>query len=97
MEVNLQSFCAALQEASEEKSYSSAEVSAYLMDNLFLPYLEEKDIRVSDLDYGAFSVEELEGLLRYIGEISEACDGTVFLCGSFTRSAPSVRTAQAFC
>jgi len=97
MEIQLDKFCSLLIGAKEERGADGSGVSPYLLENILYPYLEGENIRLDSLDYGAFSLPDLDSLFAFIGEIEDAHGKTQSKLEKLWKSPPAARPARAFC
>ena len=72
-------------------------VSPYLMEQLLIPQLEGRGLTLQELDYSAFTDEELDALMGYLGDAEERSSKTIRFCNIFSKSVPVPERHQMFC
>lgn len=97
MELNVSSFCNALQNAEPQKSLDAGAVSPYLLEHLFVPYLQGEDIRLDSLDYDAFDLSDLDRLNEFIEDIECIQNQNELIPRNLEKCAPAVKPAGMYC
>lgn len=97
MEIDLIQFSSLLVEAQDDEYLSKDGLSSYLMESLFYPYIEGKDIPLYRLDYDAFGLEDLDRLFEYIGDLSTVYSDLERKMDNIWKSKPAACRSRAFC
>lgn len=97
MIADLTRFCALLTEAKEDEQLDSSGVSPYLMKNLFHPFMAGVDIPLDSLDYNAFTMNDLDCLNEYLGDLETEYDALHSKSEKLRKSTPAIRLLRAFC
>ncbi len=90
-------FCALIKEEKEDEYIDAHYVSPYLMNNLFHPYMAGEDIPLNSLNYDAFTLDDLDRLYSYLGDLSTVYDVLHSKTEMLRKSPPAARQLRAFC
>jgi len=97
MIVDLKSFCADISRAESQKSVDTSNLSSYLMQNLFIPYVTGKNIRLDSLDYDAFTLPDMDNLFRFIGDLEDTERKLEPMRSKLGDCHPAARKIKGFC
>lgn len=97
MNVDLSGLVAELKDAEEAKTFVPPEVSEYVIQRIYGPLLRGEKVRFAELDFTAFSDEDLHDLERRIdaSEYEYRCLANLNLV--FCEAAPISTAVRAFC
>ena len=97
MTIYLDKFCALLGAVKEEKATDDTAVLPYLLDSLLYPFLAGESIRLDSIDYDAFSLDDLDTLFHFVGEMENHHQKTSQKTDKLRKSPPASRPTMAFC
>lgn len=97
MRVESGGLVAALREAPEEQTLSPYEVSEYVMEHIFKPLRQDKTLSFADLDFKAFTDEDIRELETWIERREHMTDRLANLGNIFCGAEPVSRPGRAFC
>lgn len=88
---------AALKEAQEEPTLSPYEVSEYVMEHIFKPLRQDKPLLFADLDFDAFTDEDIRELEIWMERQTHMERILADLSNIFCTAEPVSRPGRAFC
>ena len=97
MTVDLKLLGESLKQAKEQKSLDYSVVSPYLMQRLFVPYMQGADIRLDSLDYDKFDLSDMDMLFTFIKDIEAVQSDAEYIPRNLRKCDPAAKTARAFC
>jgi hypothetical protein len=97
MTADLKRFCVLLRKTEEDEYLDTSGLSPYLMQNLFHPYMEGRDIPLNSLDYDAFDLGDLDRLHEYLGDLETVYGALHGKTENLRKSPPAARPQRAFC
>ena len=97
MHVDASGLVAALKKAPEERLTQDRDVSEYVMEHIFLPLRRGVPVAFADLDFEAFTDDDIWGLRGWIEQREHLSRRLYDLAGIFRRAKPVSRTGRAFC
>lgn len=68
--IALSAFVDAVHSADKEPTFSGPPVSEYVMQNIYLPMKEGRAVRLSALDFAAFSGDDVNDLAEFLEALS---------------------------
>ncbi len=72
-------------------------VPPYVLTHILAPLKNDDCIRFADLDFEAFTEEDLENLYRALAETEDKEQRLNHLCSTFCNSEPKAATQRTFC
>ncbi len=97
MKLELDVFVKTLATAEEQATFTPPEVSDYVLKNIYEPMLRDEDVLFADLDFDAFSDEDLDDLENMIEQCDSVERKLKSLNSVFCKSMPVTRLEKAFC
>lgn len=97
MQIDLKVFCSDIRQAEAENCLNKENVSPYLMQNLFIPYITGKDVRLDSLDYDAFTLSDMETLYEYLNDAGNVEQKLEPMRNGLLKCGPVARKIRAFC
>lgn len=97
MHIDAHGLVAALKEAPEAQRISCQEVSGYVMEHIFMPLRRGEPVRFADLDFEAFTDEDIWVLRGWIEQRERIVYRLSDLEKIFRAAKPVCRTGRAFC
>lgn len=73
------------------------EVNKHLLQNYLTPFLQENTPTLSELDFSAFSLEDVNELERYLNCMSRTGEKLFNFCNTFGQATPVAQSHRAFC
>lgn len=68
--IELPTFVDAVRSADKGPTFSGPPVSEYMMQNIYLPMKEGRAVRLSALDFAAFSGDDINDMARFLEALS---------------------------
>ena len=97
MHIDASGLVTALKKAPEERLTQDRDVSEYVMEHIFLPLRRGEPVVFADLDFEAFTDEDIWSLREWI-EQRECLSRRLYeLSGFFRNANPVSRPGRAFC
>jgi len=97
MHIDASGLVAALKKAPEERLTQDRDVSEYVMEHIFLPLRRGEPVVFADLDFEAFTDEDIWGLQGWIEHRERIAYRLSDLAKIFCGAKPVSRTGRAFC
>lgn len=97
MHIDASGLVAALKEAPEERTSPHRAVSEYVMEHIFMPLRQGEPVVFADLDFEAFTDEDIWSLRGWIEQRERIAYRLSDLAGIFRRAKPVSRPGRAFC
>ena len=97
MNVDLRVFCEKLGKAENEAVNDSSNVSKYLMEHLYIPFMEGRHIRLDSLDYEAFEESDLEDFGVYLSDIQRVQTSVSGITEHLRQAKPDACLLKQFC
>ena len=97
MHIDASGLVAALKKAPEERLTQDRDVSEYVMEHIFLPLRRGEPVVFADLDFEAFTDEDIWGLRGWIEHRERIAYRLSDLAKIFCGAKPVSRTGRAFC
>jgi len=97
MKLDLKLLSTRFSQAEDESPASTEGVTPYLLKEILLPSLNGKTLRLKDIDYEAFDLEDIEPLEDYYLELSDACGKLRLFTETVRKIPPEARKARMFC
>ena len=72
-------------------------IPPYVLTHILAPLKNDDCIRFADLDFEAFTEEDLENLYRALAETEDKEQRLNHLCSTFCNSEPKAATQRTFC
>ena len=73
------------------------ELSPYLLEHVLAPYLRGEEVVIGDIDYSAFSSQEMCGFLDYVQQLGDKNEKTERLWKALGQRKPLVIRTPSFC
>ena len=74
-----------------------ADVSLYVLEHIFVPLKAEGRVLLADLDFDAFTEEDLDDLRTALAEEEDRQERVKRLCGIFRFATPCAAAKRKFC
>lgn len=84
-------------QAKDEPPIPTVGVNSYLLQKILLPCMNGESIRMRDIDYDAFEVEEVDVLERYYDDLSRAGGRLRQFTEAVQNCPPEARKVRLFC
>ena len=97
MHIEPSELIAALKEAPEGRSSPPCEVHDYVLEHIYRPLLRNETVFFADLDFEAFTIEDIDDLDQWLRRRESAVRCLYELEGRFCSAAPVSRPGHAFC
>lgn len=97
MHLDASGLVAALKQAPENRLVSDQEVSDYMIEHIFIPLRQGNSVVFADLDFEAFTDEDIWNLREWIEQREHISRRLRELAGIFYRAKPVSRLGRAFC
>ena len=97
MHIDASGLVAALKKAPEERLTQDRDVSEYVMEHIFLPLRQGEPVVFADLDFEAFTDEDIWGLRAWIEQREHISHRLYDLAKIFRSAKPVSRMGRAFC
>ena len=97
MHIEPSGLIAALKEAPEGQSSPPCEVCDYVLEHIYRPLLRDKPVFFADLDFEAFTDEDVWSLRGWIEQREKIAYRLSDLAKIFRSANPVSRTGRAFC
>ena len=97
MHIDASGLVAALKKAPEERLTQDRDVSEYVMEHIFLPLRRGEPVVFADLDFEAFTDEDIWGLRAWIEQREHISHRLYDLAKIFRSAKPVSRMGRAFC
>lgn len=81
----------------DEPPIPTAGVNSYLLQKILLPCMNGESVRLRDIDYDAFEVEDVDTLERYYDDLSRAGGRLRQFTETVQNCPPEARKARQFC
>lgn len=97
MHIDASGLVAALKEAPEERMSPCQAVTEYVMEHIFVPLRRNEPVFFADLDFEAFTDEDIWSLRGWIEQRELISRSLYDLSRLFRNAKPVSRTGRAFC
>ena len=97
MHIEPSGLIAALKEAPEGRSSPPCEVCDYVLEHIYRPLLRDKPVFFADLDFEAFTIEDIDDLIQWLEQRERTTSCLCKLGMVFCNAAPVSRPDRAFC
>lgn len=97
MKLDLELLSMRFSQAKDEPPIPTDGVNGYLLQKILLPCMNGENVRLRDIDYNAFDVEDVDMLERYYDDLSRAGGKLRQLTETVQKCPPEARKVRLFC
>ena len=97
MKIDLSNFLKGLEALPHTPAPDPENVPPYVLTHILAPLKNDDCIRFADLDFEAFTEEDLENLYRALAETEDKEQRLNHLCSTFYNSEPKAAAQRKFC
>lgn len=97
MKLDLKLLSIRFSQAKDEPPVPTEGVNPYLLGQILLPCMNGKTIKLQDIDYEAFDVDDIEDLANYYCKLSKAGGRLTQLTETIQKLSPEAQKARMFC
>lgn len=97
MKLDLKLLSMRLSQVKNEPPVPTDSVNGYLLQKILLPCMNGESIRLRDIDYDAFDIEDVDELESYYDGLSRAGGRLTQLMETVQNCPPEARKARQFC
>ena len=97
MKLDLNLLSIRFSQAKDEQAVSTDGVNKYLLEEILLPCMNDKDVYLRDINFEAFDTEDVNELERYYGELFRAGMKLRQLTETVGKLSAEAQKARMFC
>lgn len=97
MKLDLELLSMRFSQAKDEPPIPTDGVNGYLLQKILLPCMNGENVRLRDIDYNTFEVEDVDMLERYYDDLSRAGGRLQQLTETVQKCPPEARKIRLFC